>query len=313
MLQTISQVGLLAVARSRERAVAVASSVSFVCIFCALWSWMPSWKDFERFPGLICILPFWLPYGFILLRLYGGRVKSGLVLAVAMGCALIVPGVFLIRFVTEWDQGWWIRGNLALALLMQPVLVAAAIRTYRSIPHAPGEPFKSWGSSAYGIVLFGLFWLVYSPVPRQIIDNESRAIDRLRDTSDTALHYAEKFQGFYPESSSLWGPGGKVECDSDYLLYLLRRNPEDGYIFAYRSVVSDTQVRGCKVAKSYIITARPIALRKSGIRSFFVDQDKPGLKWFQVRFIRIHFTSEDRPAMASDPSEDIELFTRSAN
>jgi hypothetical protein len=104
-----------------------------------------------------------------------------------------------------------------------------------------------------------------------------------------------------------------VECDSDYLLYLLRRNPEDGYIFAYRSVVSDTQVRGCKVAKSYIITARPIALRKSGIRSFFVDQDKPGLKWFQVRFIRIHFTSEDRPAMASDPSEDIELFTRSAN
>jgi hypothetical protein len=72
-------------------------------------------------------------------------------------------------------------------------------------------------------------------------------------------------------------------------------------------------VRGCKVAKSYIITARPIAFRKSGIRSFFVDQGKPGLKWFQVRYIHIHHTSEDRPATANDLSEDIELFTHRPN
>jgi hypothetical protein len=269
---------------------------------------MPSWEGFDRFPGLVCILPFWLPYGFILLRLYGGRVKSGLALAVAMGCALIVPGILLVRFVIEWERSWWIQGNLTLALLMQPVLVIAGILTYRSIPHSAGESFKPWGSSAYGIVLFGLCWLLYTPVPRQIIDNELHAMGRLREITNANLSYAEKFDGFYPESSSLQEPGEKVECDSNRLSYLLRRNPVDGYIFEYRSAISNTQVRGCKVAKSYTITARPIGFRKSGIRSFFVDQGKPGAKQFEVRFIHIHHTSEDRPATPDDPTEDVELF-----
>jgi hypothetical protein len=268
---------------------------------------MPSWKNFDRFPGLICILPFWLPYGFTLLRLYGGRVKSGLALAFAMGCALFVPGAFLLRFVIEWERGWWVQSNLALALLMQPVLVVAAIWTFRSVQRAPRDWLKMLGSSAYGIALFGLFWLVYSPVPRQITDNESEAEYRLGDISETALNYAEKFDGFYPESSSP-GSAGKVECDSDPLLHLVRPDPKDGYIFEYKSVVSETPVRGCKVAKSYLITARPIAFRNTGIRSFFVDQGKPGLKWFQVHSILIHFTSEDRPATASDPGEEIKLF-----
>ena len=272
---------------------------------------MPSWKEFDRFPGLICILPFWLPYGFILLRLYGGRVKSGLALAVAMGCALFVPGAFLLRFVIEWERSWWVQSNLALALLMQPVLVAAAIWTFRSVQRAPRSWLNMSGSSAYGIALFVLFWLFYSPVPRQISDNESNAEYQLMDAGETALLYGEKFDGFYPESSSLWGPADKAECDSDRLEYLLRSNPQDGYIFEYRSVVSETPVRGCKVARSYVITARPVAFRKTGIRSFLVDQNKPGLRRFQVRSIHIHFTSEDRPATASDPGEDIE-FSRHA-
>jgi hypothetical protein len=267
---------------------------------------MPSWKDLDRFPGLICILPFWLPYGFILLRLHGGRVKSGLALAFAMGCALFVPGAFLLRFVIEWEAGWWVKSNLALALLMQPVLVAAAIWTLRSMQRASQDWLKMLGSSAYGIVLFGLFWLVYSPVPRQITDNEREAEYRLRDISGAALHYAEQFEGFYPESSSR-GSAGKAECDSDHLLYLLRPDLKDSYIFEYRSVVSETPVRGCKVAKSYLITARPVAFRKTGIRSFLVDQG-PGHKWFQVYSILIHFTSEDRPATVSDPGEEIKLF-----
>jgi hypothetical protein len=309
MVQTIRQVDVPEANKRGLRALTVASLISLVCIFFALWSWMPSWKYLDRFPGLICILPFWLPYGFILLRLYGGRFKSGLALAIAMGCALFVPGALLLRFVIEWQTGWWVQCNLALALLMQPVLVAAAIWTYRSMPYAPDDPFKPWGSSTYGIVLFGLFWLVYSPLPRQIIYNENEAIDRLRDATNSNLHYAEKFDGFYLVSPSLWGPEGKSECDSDALSYALRRNPEDGYIFEYRSVFSDAPGRGGKVAKSYTITARPVAFRKTGIRSFFVDQSKLGLKWFQVRYIHIHYTSEDRPATTSDPGEDIELFT----
>jgi hypothetical protein len=305
MVQAISQVDV-PVNRPGQRAVAVASSISFVCIFCAFWSWMPSWKDFDRFPGLVCILPFWMPYGFVLLRLYQGRIKSGLVLAGTMGCALFVPGVFLLRFVVEWERSWWIQTNLALALLMQPVLVAAAIWTFRSMQRAPRDLFKMLRSSAYGIVLFGLFWLVYSPVPRLIIYNESMAKYRLRDISGTALQYAEEFDGFYPEGSSLLAPAGRAECDSDHLRYLLR--PKDGYIFEYHSVVSETSARGCEVAKTYIITARPVFFRKTGIRSFLVDQSKPGLKWYQVEFIRIHITSEDRPATVSDPGEDIKLF-----
>ena len=51
----------------------ITSVLNYMCIFCALWSWMPSWKDFERFPGLIRILPFWLSYRFILLRPMQGR------------------------------------------------------------------------------------------------------------------------------------------------------------------------------------------------------------------------------------------------
>jgi hypothetical protein len=305
MVPPISQVNV-PVNRLGQRAVAVASSISLVCIFCAFWSWMPSWKDFDRFPGLVCILPFWMPYGFVLLRLYQGRVKSGLVLAGTMGCALFLPGVFLLRFVVEWGKSWWIQTNLALALLMQPVLVAAAIWTLRSMQRAPRDLFKMLGSSAYGIALFGLFWVVYSPVPRLIIYNESMAEYRLRDISGTALRYAEDFDGFYPRGSLLLVPAGRAECDSDHLRYLLR--PEDGYIFEYHGVVSEISARGCEVAKTYIITARPVVFRKTGIRSFLVDQTKPGLRWHQVDFIHIHITSEDRPATVSDPGEDIKLF-----
>ena len=227
-------------------------------------------------------------------------------LAVTIGCALFVPGIFLLRFVVEWQRSWWIQTNLALALLMQPVLVVAAIWTLRSMQRAPRDLFKMLGSSAYGIALFGLFWVVYAPVPRLIIYNENMAKYRLRDISWTALNYLEEFDGFYPEGSSPLVPASRAGCDSDHLRYLLR--PGDGYIFEYHSVVSEISARGCEVAKTYTITARPVAFRKTGIRSFLVDQSKAGLRWYQVDFIHIHITSEDRPARVSDPSEDIELF-----
>src|SRR5277367_401945 len=131
MVQTINRVEV-PVANKRElRTLTLASLISFVCIFCALWSWMPSWEGFDRFPGLICTLPFWLPFGFVLLRLHQGRIMSGLVLAGTMGCALFVPGIFLVRFVVEWQRSWSIGINLAVALLMQPVIVVAAVGALR--------------------------------------------------------------------------------------------------------------------------------------------------------------------------------------
>lgn len=236
---------------------------------------------------------------------------SGLALAAAMGCALFVPGIFLLRFVIKWQRSWWIGINFALALLLQPVMVVAAVGALRSPRIVRRDWLKISGSLVYGILVFALFWLVYSPVPHQIIDNEIGAKYRLRDISwDNALQYEEEF-GFYPNGSAL--PMGKVGCDPDHLLYLLRSGPEDGYNFAYRAVVSETSVRGCRVDKTYIIAARPVAYRKTGIRSFLVDQSKADAKWQQIHSIRIHFTSEDRPATLSDPAEDVELFTHRPN
>ena len=307
MVQTTSQVEVSAGNQPGLRAVAAASLISLVCIFCAIWSWMPSWRGFDRFPGLICILPFLMPYGFVLLRLYQGRIMSGMVLAGTMGCALFVPGVFLVRFVIEWQRSWWIGINLAVALLMQPVMVIATARALRYMQVPRRDWFKISGSLVYGTVVFALFWLSYSSVPRQIIANEAESEDRLREVSwNNALQY-EKVFGFYPEGSAL--PMDKVECDSDHLLYLLRPNPRDGYNLAYRVVVSKTSVRGCVVDTRFIITARPVAYRKTGIRSFLADQSAQDLNWPQVHSIRIHFTSEDRPATLSDPADDVELFT----
>jgi hypothetical protein len=306
MFRTTSQaevpaVDVPAVNQSRRRAVVVACLISLLCMICAIWSWMPSWKGFHRFPGLICILPFWMPYGFVVLRLYQGRVKSGLVLAGVMGCALFVPGVVLLRYVFEWERSWWIKTNLAFALLVQPVLVVAAVGALRSIHLTPRGWLKPLGSPVYGILLFASFWLAYSPVPRQIIDNEMKAKERLREISwNNALHALQ-----YEKDD--------VECNSDHLLYLLRLNPESGYKLAYRAVASESSVRGCWVDTSYIITARPVAYRKSGIRSFLVDQSKQDRKWPQVNYIHIYFTSQDRPATLNDPAEDVELFTHRPN
>ena len=296
------------------RAVEVASLISFFCIFCAIWSWMPAWKGFERFPGLVCILPFWLPYGFVSLRLRQGRTKSGLLLAVVTGSALFVPGIFLLRFLFEWERSRWIRANLGVTLLIQPLLVVAAIVALNSEPFARRDWMKMLATSAYGISLFALFWLFYSPIPRVITDNEDMAKDRLREISLNALLYSEEFDGFYPDAISL--TGGKTECNSDglrHLQYLLHSTLEDGYFFDYRTVTSETSVRGCGVAKSYRITARPIAYRKTGVRSFLAYQDKPGMKGPQAWSVNVHATSEDREATSGDPAERVELLIHRPN
>jgi len=303
MVQTTSQLEVPPSNQPGLRVVAVASLTSLVCIFCAIWSWMPFWRGIDRFPGLICILPFWMPYGFVLLRLYQGRIMSGMVLAGTMGCALFVPGVFLVRFVIEWQRSWWIGINLAVALLMQPVMVIAAVEALRYTQIPRRDWLRTSGTIVYGIALLAFFWLAYSPIPRQITDNESEAKDRLRAIS---WYNVSEF-GFAHDGSSL--ATSKGQCDSDHLLYLLHPNQVDGYNLGYRGVASKTSGRGCVIDTRFIITARPIAYRKSGIRSFLVDQSEQDLNWPQVRSIRIHFTSEDRPATLSDPADDVELFT----
>jgi hypothetical protein len=302
MVQAISQFDLLeAVKRHGQRVVAVASAITLVCVFCAFWSWTPSWKDYE----LLGILPFWMPYVFILVRLYERRVESGLALAAAMGCALFLPGVFFFRFVLEWQRSWWIQTNLALALLMQPLLVAAAVWTFTSMGRAPRDLFKLRGSVGYGkvqggvgygILLFGLFWLLYSPIPRLISNNEADAEYQLRGICHRA------FVG-----SRLQAKERGPECDFDHLRDLLSP-PTHGYIFEYHSVVSEAPIPGCKVAKGYFLTARPVEFRKTGIRSFLVYRSNPDNPVLSEFYVRIHSTSEERPATVSDPVEEFELI-----
>jgi len=233
-----------------------------------------------------------------------------------MACALLVPGIFLLRFVFEWERSWWIKANLGLALLMQPLLVLTVAVALSSTQLAR----RNWlRPSAYGISLFALFWLSYSPVPRLITDNEGMAEHRLREISLSVLDYSKQIGGgFYPDATFLIGllpppvKTGKAECDPDFyhhLQYLLQ--PVDGYIFDYRTVTSEASVRGCTVARSYRITARPIAYRKTGFRSFLVYQNEPVMKLPRPDegSISLHATSEDREATSDDRlSGRVELF-----
>lgn len=170
---------------------------------------------------------------------------------------------------------------------------------------------KISGNSVYGMLLFAIFWIVYSPVPRQVVDNETSAKYRLRDISwNNVLQYEKEFN-LSSEGSAL--PMGKAECEPGRLSYLLRSGPQNGYKFTYLPVVSEASARGCTVDKTYTIAARPVAHRKTGIRSFLVDQSKADPKSQHIHFIHIHFTSQDRPATLSDPGEDIELFAHRPN
>jgi len=251
------------------RVLTLASAVVFVSLLGAFWVWIPSWKYPNRLVGLLVLLPFLLPYGFIPLRLNSRRVHSGLTLAIAMGCALVVPGVYLIRFVSKWENNWWILGNLVVALLMQPVLVVIAARAFVTIPHPPKWGIKLLGTLAYGAVLFGLFLQVYSPIPLQLSENEAAAQSYLLDRAI--------------------GMDFDLKCEAR-----VADLPKEaaGYFFEYAGASPPMTTEGCPglKGKNFAITARPLIYGRTGIRSFFVDKG-----------VAVHATSENRPANPGDP------------
>jgi len=314
MVKRINQVEVPALSQPWLRTVVVASLISFVCIFCAFWSWIPYWKDFNRSEGMLCIFPFWLPYLFVLVRLYEGRVLSGLVLAGTMGWTLLAPGVLLIHFVIEWQRNWWIEMNLAVALLAQPVAAVAAVESLGYMQIARRDWFRISGSfvcGIYGLVLLAIFGLAYAPEPRNIIDNESDAEHWLIGiTRRNEWKYMGK--EFY---ASLLQDSAKhteeTKCESDDPFWPLKP-ASHGYNFEYRAVVSETSARGCRLDTSFIITARPVAYRKTGIRSFLINRARSD-KWSKNRYIRVHFTSDDRPATLSDPAYEIDLYEHRYN
>ena len=264
-----------------------ASIVTFVCILIVSWLWTSSE---EKLLYLLVILPVFLPYAFVPLRLYNRRIRSGLSLALAMGCALLIPGIYLLRFALRWDNRRWVLGSLILALSMQPVLVIISAKTLLSISPVSHGRAKILGSLTYGCLIFGLFWPFYSPVPRYIRDNERFAMKYLNDCAISTFLYADEHEGTLntPNFASLAG-ALKPKC-------MTPNNPTHGYVFEYSGSSPSMTVQRSGF-KSFAVTARPVAFGRTGVRSFLIDER-----------LSIHATSLNRPANAIDPLDNTLLF-----
>jgi hypothetical protein len=269
--------------------VALTSLASAACIIAA--TSIRLLEGPELIQGLAAFSIFWLPYVFIPFRLRGEKIKSGLTLAIAMGSALFLPGIALLYHVHQWEEGWRLQGFLLLGLLMQPMLVVAALRVYKSLPSEPHDRRKAAVSYAYGVLVFGLFWAeaLNGNFPGPIVYNEGQAMESMRSVYMSADYYSTNHQGFFPQTPAGATPEEKPECENDRP-GMYHGDRRDGYIISYEVVAAGKPVAGCRVAASYIGTARPITYGKTGRRSFFVDQ---------TRIIRS--TSENRYATASDP------------
>ena len=268
--------------------IAVASVASAACVIGAAsirWSFIDGFRD------LAILSMVWLPYLFIPFRLRSQNIKSGLTLAIAMGSALFVPGIAVLRYVHEWEESAWIQGLLLLGLGLQAVLVATAVRTNQSLPHEPGDWRKAALSYAYGVLLFASFLLlaIYGNFPSPITYDEAHAMESMRSVHMAASYYAAAHQGFFPGAVTSTLAGENADCANDRPR-MYDHDQSDGYVLFYEAVSATKPVAGCRVAASYVATARPVRYGKTGRRSFFVDQ---------TRIIR--WTAENRAATASDP------------
>jgi hypothetical protein len=271
------------------RVIAVTSVASAACIIAAAsvrW-----WSFIDWFQGLLMLSLVWLPYLFIPFRLRSQKIKSGLTLAIAMGSALFLPGIAVLRYAHEWEESAWIQGLLLLGLGLQPVLVATAARANQSLPHEPGDQRKAAFSYGYGVLLFASFLLlaIYGNFPSPITYDEARAMESMRGVHMAASHYAAAHQGFFPGTVTSTLSDENPDCDNDRPR-MYNHDQSDGYILVYEAVSATKPVAGCRVAASYVATARPVRYGKTGRRSFFVDQ---------TRIIR--WTAENRSATAADP------------
>jgi hypothetical protein len=261
---------------------AFASAVSFVSIVITLLAWFP--KEESRLLGVLVLLPVFLPYGFIPLRLYGRRLRSGLTLAMTMGGALFIPGIYLVRFAITWDNRWWVLSNLIVALLMQVVLLVVALKAYIGLPRLPRLGLRVLAGPAYGFSLLALFLWLHSPVPRYITVNEHSAMKSLETSAVHLFWDAESHGRLYPEAVNGLAQNFSRSCTVE-----LKLTP-NGYVFEYRGAPPSSTFQGCTRFQGFTLTARPVKFGKTGIRSFYISKN-----------LAIHFTSENRPAMATDP------------
>ena len=201
-----------------------------------------------------------------------------------MGYALVVPGIYLVRFAITWDNRWWVLGNLIVALLMQLVLCIGGVKAYMGLPRFPRTDMKGLAGPAYGFFLIALFLWGYSPVPGYISYNEYSAMKHLYASGVTLFGETTQHGNLYPEAVSSLAPNSSRACTVELKL------PPNGYVFEYHGTPPSSTFQECTRFQGFTMTARPVKFGKTGIRSLYISQN-----------LMIHFTFENRPALATDP------------
>jgi hypothetical protein len=268
------------------RRVELTSVISFVCVIAMVLGFGDGVVD------LFWSVPFSLPCLFIFVYLRGSRPKTGLALAVAMGCTLFFAIAEARSVADDFGASWRIHNRLTLAMLVPLILSATAIRTYYTMPRERGDLRQLLWSATYGIVLI-LLLETLPEVGDPVYRHETVAAFRLRTINLTVATYARKFGGVYPDRLAALGPpsfGRKQDCGAAGLSDISLDTRTNAYTFEYRSgVPAETIAPNCRGGKNYTVVARPIVFRESG-RSLFTDQS--GI---------IRGTFENRTPTVNDP------------
>lgn len=269
--------------------------ISLITIFSLNVYVFPSSKG-----GPFLSAPFWLPYLFVVLRLRGKSPRSGLALAIAMSCAMIVPASWLIAYARSWDASWQIQAGLAVIVLSQVALTLSALRLWRH-----GPPQNAWrtiiANAAYaGIALLILTSFLWH-APNRIAEDEASTRWMLQTIQKAASSYAGQFGGYPAHLTALDAPpgDGKGTCSAAGLLSLpLSPSEPDtfesrgwggGYVFEYAAGTAKS-TPACVRANSYQLRARPLIFGKTGRHSFLLEETG-----------RVRSTAENRAAEVTDP------------
>jgi hypothetical protein len=255
--------------------------------------------------GPLLSAPFWLPYLFVILRVLrdrGKKLKSGLALAIAMGCAIFLPAAWLILYARSWDANWRIQAGLALVMLAQPVLVVEAIRSWLSSPREKGYWQIVIANGAYAAIALFILTSFLWHAPDRIAQDEERTLATMRSIQKADLSYARDF-GVFPAHIAAFGAPAddqKPNCNGDNLLWLPDETStadtfttsgwSGGYVFQYLAGPPAQSSATCVGSRSFTLTARPVVFKKTGRSSFLMNQD----------YI-VHATRENRSARSDDP------------
>jgi hypothetical protein len=156
---------------------------------------------------------------------------------------------------------------------------------------------------AYAVIALFIVTSFLWRAPNRISEDEQSALWTLQTIQKGASTYSQQY-GVYPAHlAGLDAPPGdeKPSCSAASLLSLAVSSAEPdrfesigwggGYVFEYQARPASKSSAGCVGTTSYVVQARPVIYRKTGRRSFLLDETGT-----------FRATSEDRPALSTDPS-----------